>query len=269
MNKQDYLKILKLAQSSLKEYENWGETELPKQPKQAKADVASLRAAVENRAKKKQAEPVSSDNNLETLKQEICSCQKCALGKTRLNVVFGEGSASADIMFIGEGPGFSEDHEGRPFIGRAGQLLTKIIEAMGEEYAKSAHALGGKKFTREDVFIANIVKCHPMKNPSDPELRANDRPPTPEEMAACKPYLDKQIELIKPKVLCTLGSSSTKALLETEESISNLRGIWAEYQNVKLMPTYHPAALLRNPNLKKNVWDDMKKILAYLKTGAV
>ena len=256
MKKSDYKKILRHASTTLKEYEDWGESELPK----AAMPLSKIETQAKPVAVSKHADTSST---LETLKAEVVSCKKCLLGASRLNAVFGEGSAVADIMFIGEGPGFQEDHEGRPFIGRAGQLLTKIIEAMGEEYAK----MGRSAFKREDVFIANIVKCHPMKNPSNPELRGNDRPPTPEEMSACKPYLDKQIKIIKPRVLCTLGSSSTKALLATEDAISALRGNFFEYSGVKLIPTYHPAALLRNPNLKKFVWEDMKKILTFLKTG--
>jgi DNA polymerase len=154
-------------------------------------------------------------------------------------------------MFVGEGPGFQEDHKGEPFIGRAGALLDKIIEAMGH--------------TRQTVYIANIVKCHPMKDPSNPELSNNDRPPTSEEMAACKEYLDKQMEIISPKVIITLGASSTRCLLNTEETISSLRGKFSVYNGIKLMPTYHPAALLRNPGLKKDTWHDMKEVLAYLK----
>jgi DNA polymerase len=124
-------------------------------------------------------------------------------------------------------------------------------------------------YTRGTVYIANIVKCHPMKDSSNPELRANDRPPSPEEMDSCRPYLDKQIEIIRPKIIVTLGASSTRGLLKSEESISAIRGSVREYNGIKLMPTYHPAALLRNPNLKKFVWDDMKKVLKFLKTGEI
>ena len=185
---------------------------------------------------------------MEDLKQQIINCKKCNLGKYRLNAVCGSGDPYANIMFVGEGPGFQEDHEGKPFIGRAGDLLTKIIEAMG--------------FKRETVYIANIVKCHPMKNPENPELKGNDRPPTMEEMQICQPYLDEQIKIIAPKVIITLGASSTRALLKTDDVISSLRGKFTEYMGIPLMPTYHPAALLRNPKLKKDVWQDMKKVMA-------
>ncbi len=254
MKQSEYLKVLKLAKRSLEEYKNWGEDELYKIAAVEKEAVAAA-------APKKQNPQVSMPKNeksadkLEALREETGKCRKCPLGKSRLNCVFGVGSPDADLIFVGEGPGYDEDHKGEPFIGRAGQLLTKIIEAMG--------------FTRETVYIANIVKCHPMKDPSDPEKRANDRPPTPEEMNACQPYLDMQFEIIKPKIIVTLGASSTKGLLKTEESISVIRGQVREYNGIKLMPTYHPAALLRNPNLKKFVWDDMKRVMNYLKTGKI
>ena len=158
-------------------------------------------------------------------------------------------------MFVGEGPGYDEDHKGEPFIGNAGQLLTKIIEAMGQ--------------TRDTVYIANIVKCHPMIDPSDTEKRGNDRPPTPLEMQICKKYLDMQINIVKPKIIVTLGASSTKGLLNNEEPISRIRGTLQEYNNVKLIPTYHPAALLRNPILKRFVWEDMKKVMHFLSVGEI
>jgi DNA polymerase len=165
--------------------------------------------------------------------------------------VFGTGNPKAELLFIGEGPGFDEDHKGEPFVGRAGQLLTKIIESIG--------------LKREEVYIANIVKCHPVIDPTDPEKRGNDRPPTPEEISSCLHFLEEQIELIKPKVICVLGNSAARTLLATEEGISKLRGVFREYRGFKLMPTYHPAALLRNPSLKKDVWEDMKLIRAALK----
>ncbi|MDR3048442.1 MAG: uracil-DNA glycosylase, partial [Elusimicrobiota bacterium] len=203
---------------------------------------------------------------LSILKSTVQNCRACSLGATRLNCVFGEGNPNADLMFIGEGPGFEEDHKGLPFIGKSGQLLTNVIKAMG--------------FTRETVYIANIVKCHPMKDPSDPEKRGNDRPPTAEETAACKKYLDMQIDIIKPKVIITLGAPSSKTLLPNEkESISAIRGELREYKGIPLIPTYHPSYLIRNgcstdkkitdspaaKELKKLYWSDMKKALALLK----
>jgi len=166
----------------------------------------------------------------------ISSCQRCPLGKTRISFVFGAGSPKAPLLFVGEAPGRDEDQQGQPFVGRAGQLLTKIIESIG--------------LKREDVFIANIIKCRPPQN----------RNPLPEEIVACTPYLLKQIELIKPKVICSLGKFSAQTLLQTETPISRLRGKFYDYHGIKLMPTYHPAYLLRNQSGKKDVWEDMKAI---------
>jgi len=184
------------------------------------------------------------------LADEVAACQKCPLGKHRLKAVFGVGSPDAQVMFIGEGPGYEEDHRGEPFVGKSGQLLDKILESIG--------------LSRQTVYIANIVKCHPMKE-NDPELRGNDRPPTPDEIAACKPYLDRQIEVIAPKVIVTLGATPAKVLVAPGVSITAIRGQWREYspaagKTIKLLPTYHPAALLRNPDLKRDVWTDMKNL---------
>ncbi len=248
MNQSQYLKIIKLAKTAVKEHENWGETEIVTDKLMQTKKIKNTEIDIKQAQSVKQTK--NAQQQLEDLKNEVIKCRKCELGKTRLNAVFGSGSAYADIMFVGEGPGFQEDHEGQPFIGKAGNLLTKIIEAM--------------KYTRQTVYIANIVKCHPMKNPDNPELRGNDRPPTMQEMQVCQTYLDEQIKIIKPKVIVTLGASSTRALLQTDEVISSLRGNFHEYNGIKLMPTYHPAALLRNPNLKKDVWHDMQKVMAFV-----
>ena len=197
--------------------------------------------------------------DMQSLAEQVRNCRKCGLGVSRLNAVFGVGTFRARIVFVGEGPGFQEDHQGEPFVGRSGQLLDKIMETV----------LGLK---RRDVYIANIVKCHPMKNPADPESRGNDRPPTPDEIAACRPYLDAQLGFIRPACIVTLGSVPTKVLLSTDKGISLMRGKWADYspgngaEPIKLMPTYHPAALLRNPNLKRDTWEDMKMVKAFLGT---
>lgn len=186
------------------------------------------------------------------LAEQVSACRKCPLGSQRLRAVFGVGDPNAKVLFVGEGPGFQEDHKGEPFIGRAGQLLDKILESVG--------------LSRQTVYIANIVKCHPMVNPADPESRGNDRPPSPEEIAACKPYLDEQIRLINPRVIMTLGSVATKTLLGEDVPITKVRGLWREYrvpgrgEAVRLLPTFHPAALLRNPDLKRDVWTDMKNL---------
>jgi DNA polymerase len=177
---------------------------------------------------------------LKEVNKNIAACQECPLAQTRTNVVPGEGDPRADLMFIGEAPGGDEDKQGRPFVGRAGQLLTKIIESVG--------------LKREDVFIGNILKCRPPGN----------RNPLPGEISACNPFLLKQIDIIKPKVICALGKFAAQTLLGTETPISRLRGKFYDYHGTKLMPTYHPAYLLRNPRGKSDVWEDMKKIAAEL-----
>jgi len=186
--------------------------------------------------KREENKKSSAKETLSQLKDIVASCEKCSLCETRNNTVFGEVNENADLMFVGEAPGADEDKQGRPFVGRAGQLLTKIIEALG--------------IKREDVFIANILKCRPPDN----------RNPLPEEIELCSPYLRKQIEIIKPKVICTLGKFASQTLLNSEVPISRLRGQFHEYRGIKLMPTYHPAFLLRNSSGKKEVWEDMKKI---------
>lgn len=178
--------------------------------------------------------------SLDALKKEVERCVKCGLHKTRLNVVFGSGNPSAELMFVGEAPGEDEDIQGKPFVGRAGGLLTKIIEAMG--------------LKRDDVYIANILKCRPP----------NNRMPLPNEIMACEGNVKDQIKLINPKVICTLGKFASQTLLRTEVPISSLRGKFAEYNGIKVMPTFHPAYLLRNPGEKKLVWEDMKKIMKEL-----
>lgn len=199
-------------------------------------------------------EKKAESGTLDDLARRIKDCQKCKLGRTRTNLVFGVGNPKAEPMFVGEGPGFDEDRLGIPFIGRAGQLLTKIIESI--------------KLTREEVYISNIVKCHPMKDPTHPEMRGNDRPPTQDEVAQCFPILFKQIGIIEPKIICTLGSPATKALLNLTEGIGKLRGKFYDFyppygkfgEPIKVIPTYHPAYLLRDPTRKREVWEDMKEI---------
>ena len=179
---------------------------------------------------------------LDTLKTEVLACKYCDLHKTRQKVVFGSGSPKAELMFIGEAPGQDEDIQGLPFVGRAGQLLTKIIEAMG--------------LKREDVYIANILKCRPP----------NNRAPLPTEIVACQDNVKRQVTLINPKVICTLGKFASQTLLKTETTISSLRGNFYEYNGIKVMPTYHPAYLLRNPADKRLVWNDMKKVMKELES---
>ena len=181
------------------------------------------------------------DLTIENLEFEALSCRACALYKTRTNLVFGSGSPTAPLVFVGEAPGHEEDLQGLPFVGRAGSLLTKIIEAMGMK--------------RKDVYIANILKCRPP----------NNRNPLPTEILSCEGYLIKQLEILKPKVICTLGKFAAQTLLRTQIPISKLRGTFYDYHGIKLMPTFHPAYLLRNPNDKRLVWQDVKKIITELK----
>jgi len=173
--------------------------------------------------------------SLDQLNSLICNCTNCVLHKGRNKFVFGSGNSNADVMVIGEGPGAEEDKQGLPFVGRAGQLLTDILKAI--------------KFSRDEVFIGNIVKCRPPDN----------RTPLPEEMDTCIPYLAKQIELIKPKIILCLGLTAAKGLLKKKDSLTSLRGQVFEYEGIKTMVTFHPAALLRNPNWKKDCWVDVQK----------
>jgi DNA polymerase len=173
---------------------------------------------------------------LEQFDDEINTCQKCGLGETRNKFVFGIGNPDADLMLIGEAPGAEEDKQGIPFVGRAGKLLNDILIAI--------------KFNREDVFIANILKCRPP----------NNRDPLPEEREVCKPYLYKQIDLIKPKIILLLGKVAANVMLNNNEPLTKMRGNVHEINGIKTMVTYHPAALLRNPNWKKPTWEDVQKL---------
>jgi uracil-DNA glycosylase len=175
---------------------------------------------------------------LETVCREMGDCQRCPLGKTRKNLVFGVGHPEARIVFVGEAPGADEDEQGLPFVGRAGKLLTDIIEK-------------GMKMQRKDVYICNILKCRPPGN----------RNPQPEEISRCEPFLKKQLQIIAPEIICAMGTFAAQTLLKTEVPISALRGQFHLYEGIKLMPTYHPAYLLRNPSAKKQVWEDIQMIM--------
>ncbi len=181
---------------------------------------------------------IAKKNSLLSLKNEkVNNCSRCPLSKTRLNIVFGEGDPGARLMFIGEAPGADEDRTGRPFVGRAGQLLTKIIESIN--------------LKREDVYIANIIKCRPPEN----------RNPGPDEIKSCTPFLLEQINIIHPEIICTLGNFSTEFLIGAENGpITKTRGNVYDYKGIKVIPTYHPSYLLRNASKKREVWEDMKKI---------
>jgi uracil-DNA glycosylase len=182
------------------------------------------------------AEPWVSAPGLAELNSQICTCLKCPLGSTRIKFVFGVGNPNSDIVFVGEAPGADEDAQGEPFVGRAGQLLNKILEAI--------------HFKREDVYICNILKCRPP----------NNRDPLPEEVDSCEPYLWKQLELLNPKIIVCLGRIAGQTLLHTNETLGSLRGKVHNYRGIKLVVTYHPAALLRNPNWKKPTWEDVQWI---------
>jgi DNA polymerase len=175
------------------------------------------------------------------LQSEIGECTRCRLSERRTKLVFGTGSPQARVMFVGEGPGYEEDRQGLPFVGKAGQLLNRIIQAMGMQ--------------REEVYIANVVKCRPPEN----------RTPLPDECETCLPFLRRQIEIIRPQVICALGSVAVGALLQTSGSISRLRGTLRSLADgTVVMPTFHPAYLLRNPEKKKEVWEDMKMVMDFL-----
>ena len=186
----------------------------------------------------------SESGALNDVRTDLGDCRRCALHTGRKNIVFGEGNPHAELVFVGEAPGADEDDQGRPFVGRAGQLLTKIIEAM--------------KMHRQDVYICNILKCRPPGN----------RNPESGEIAACEPFLVKQLESIRPKVICALGTFAAQTLLKSDVAISILRGNFHRYHDIPLMPTYHPAYLLRNPSQKRQVWEDVQKIMKLLVEGS-
>lgn len=182
----------------------------------------------------------ASDASLADIRADLGECTRCKLCKTRTNIVFGDGSPKTRVVFVGEGPGDQEDQQGLPFVGRSGQLLTQMIQAMG--------------LAREQIYIANVVKCRPPDN----------RNPEPDEVAACSPFLHRQLDLIKPQVVVALGKFAAQTLLATETPISKLRGTFHDYRGTKLMPTFHPAYLLRNPPAKKDAWADLLLVMKEL-----
>jgi uracil-DNA glycosylase len=188
------------------------------------------------------AEPgVTRADSLEELRAAIGDCQRCKLAPHRTNLVFGVGNPRARLVFVGEGPGADEDAKGEPFVGRAGQLLTEIITK-------------GMRLARSDVYIANVIKCRPPGN----------RNPEPDEVASCEPFLVRQIELIAPEVIVALGKFAAQTLLRTKAPITQLRGRWFDYHGIRLMPTFHPAYLLRNPADKRLVWQDIRQVMERL-----
>ncbi len=179
-------------------------------------------------------------DTLERIREDLGECTRCRLHQQRNKIVFGVGNPRAELVFVGEGPGHDEDVQGLPFVGRAGKLLTQMIEAMGLQ--------------REQVYICNVVKCRPPEN----------RKPEDDEVATCSPYLYRQLDLIAPKAIVCLGGTAAQTLLKTKDSISRFRGNWFDFRNTKLLATYHPAYLLRNPNAKGEVWKDLQKVMAHL-----
>ncbi|MBX7148413.1 uracil-DNA glycosylase [bacterium] len=228
-------KILESASRVLSQLGEWGVDVVPIGLKTAeKLKTSPVLAA--------QPVIVSGDKQeaLQGVRDTIGDCKRCKLCEKRTHIVFGSGNPEAELMFVGEGPGADEDEQGLPFVGKAGQLLTKMIEAMG--------------IKREDVYIANIVKCRPPGN----------RNPEPDEIVQCSPFLKQQIEIIKPKVIVCLGKFAAQTLLQTEIPITKLRGDFRDFMGIQFMPTYHPAFLLRNPDMKKFVWEDLKKVMILL-----
>jgi uracil-DNA glycosylase len=176
-------------------------------------------------------------DSLESIQTDIGDCQRCKLAQHRTRIVFGEGSPSARLIFVGEAPGFDEDQQGMPFVGKAGQLLSRIIQAIN--------------LTREQVYICNVIKCRPPGN----------RNPEPDEILACSPFLNRQIASIQPEFICALGAFAAQTLLKTTHPISKLRGQFHDYNGIRLLPTFHPSYLLRSPDKKREVWEDMKLLM--------
>ena len=183
--------------------------------------------------------PASTDT-LDSIRSDIGDCQRCKLSPTRTHIVFGSGGPNAELVFVGEAPGYDEDQQGLPFVGRAGQLLTKIIESIN--------------LKREDVYICNVLKCRPPEN----------RNPEPDEVAACNPFLRRQLAAIQPKIVCCLGTFAAQTVLQTAAPISRLRGKFFDMDGMRVIATFHPAYLLRSPEKKREVWEDMKQIRAEL-----
>jgi len=210
-------------------------------PQPAPDATTPLTAAPEVSRRPTTAASAGPQETLEAVRADIGDCMRCKLHKGRKNIVFGEGIPGAVLVFVGEGPGFEEDQQGRPFVGAAGQLLTDII-------------VKGMKLAREDVYICNIVKCRPPDN----------RNPEPDEVEACIGFVKRQIAAINPRVIVTLGNVPTQNLLMTKQGITKLRGVWQEYQGIPVIPTFHPSYLLRSPGEKKKVWEDIKLVMEKL-----
>ncbi len=213
----------------------------PKQPERQDRPAAAKRkdspAESNSREKPKTRAESIRPESLKDIRGDLGDCRRCILCERRTHIVFGAGNAEARLMFVGEGPGRDEDLQGEPFVGAAGRLLTKIIQAI--------------QLTREEVYIANIIKCRPPGN----------RNPEPEEIRTCYPFLERQIQAIRPEFICALGSFAARTLLSTTQPISRLRGRFHDHKGIKVVPTFHPAYLLRNPERKRDVWEDMKMLM--------
>jgi uracil-DNA glycosylase family 4 len=205
----------------------------------AAAPVAEVLPILHEASLREKSERIEGDT-LEVIREHLGECTRCRLHKTRNKIVFGAGNPHAQLVFVGEAPGHDEDMQGLPFVGRAGKLLTQMIEAMGLQ--------------RDDVYIANVVKCRPPEN----------RKPEDDEVDICSPYLHRQLDVIGPKAVVCLGAVAAQTLLKTKDPISKFRGTWSDFRNTKVMATYHPAYLLRNPAAKREVWMDLQKVMAYL-----
>jgi DNA polymerase len=221
MSQQNVAPVIAAVQDYLRYLQRLGMTELPVRQPTGTEPATS---------------PVSAAARLQQLAASVRDCDRCRLHQGRTQVVFGTGNAEADLVFVGEAPGHDEDVQGEPFVGAAGQLLNRIIEAIG--------------MRREQVYILNVVKCRPPQN----------RNPRPDEVAACRPILQAQLDCLRPRVICALGAFAAHTLLRTEERISRLRGRFHQLGEIKVMPTYHPAYLLRNPQDKRAVWQDMQAV---------
>lgn len=197
--------------------------------------------AAESVSKVMEAQEVAYEEALEALAAEVAACNLCSLCETRTQTVFGVGNPASEIVFVGEAPGAEEDRQGKPFVGRAGQLLTDII-------------VKGMKMRREDVYICNVLKCRPPEN----------RDPNPEEVCRCEAYLLRQLDILRPKVICALGKYAAQTLLKSTAPVSRLRGQWWRYHDIPLRVTFHPAYLLRNPNDKRLCWDDIQEVMKVL-----
>jgi DNA polymerase len=210
-------------------------------------DVPKTVRKVEPEQKQKVAPAVTANNKpldnaaaLQLIREDIGNCQRCKLAPSRTNIVFGSGNPNAELVFVGEAPGFDEDKQGLPFVGKAGQLLTKIIESID--------------IKRDDVYICNVLKCRPPDN----------RNPEPDEVMSCNPFLKKQLATIRPKIVCCLGTFAAQTVMQTAAPISKLRGKFHDIDGIRVIATFHPAYLLRSPDKKRDVWEDMKQIRAEL-----